>query len=266
VADDLFDQKLRALRRDRAFRRGPELFLHERAFGDILERLALVRRRFSNALLIGCFDPRWRDRLLDFADRVDVVDSAPLFAAAAGARCESEERLDVEPGSYDLCVAVGTLDTVNDLQRALLVIRFALRNDSLLIGALAGGESLPQLRAAMRAADEQVGAASPRVHPRIEPAAFTGLLSAAGFDMPVVDVDRVRVGYSSLWDLVRDLRAMGATNVLNARSTTPLTRKAAAAATERFLAEAEGKRVIELFELIHFAAWTPARPAMPENG
>jgi hypothetical protein len=266
VADELFDQRLRALRRDRAFRRGPELFLHERAFGDIVERLALVKRRFRKALLIGCFDVRWPERLLGFAESIDVIDSAPLFAAAAGGRCEAEDRMHLGPESYELCVAVGTLDTVNDLQRALLLIRFALREDSLFIGAFAGGEGLPRLRSAMRAADEQIGAASPRVHPRIEPAAFTGLLTAAGFDMPVVDVDRVQVGYRSLWDLVRDLRAMGATNVLSARSKTPLTRPAAAAAAERFRSGAEGERVIELFELLHFAAWTPPARPSPANG
>ena len=41
---DLFDMKLRALRRDRAARIGPELFLFERAFDDCLERIALMNR------------------------------------------------------------------------------------------------------------------------------------------------------------------------------------------------------------------------------
>ena len=54
---DLFDMKLRALRRDRAARIGPELFLFDRIFDDCLERLALVNRRFERALLIGCPNP-----------------------------------------------------------------------------------------------------------------------------------------------------------------------------------------------------------------
>lgn len=265
MSTDLFDKRLRGLRRDRAARLGPELFLHERAFEDILERLALIRRRFHSTLLIGCFDPRWRERLLQHADSVDVIDPGPLFAQAVAGTCASEERMDLHPGAYDLCVAVGTLDTVNDLPHALLLIRFALQNDSLFIGALAGGEALPRLRTAMRAADEQMGAASAHVHPRIEPAAFSGLLTSAGFSMPVVDVDRVQVGYRSLWHLVRDLRAMGATNVLSARSRRPLTRAAAAAAAERFRQQTEGERVIEIFELLHFAAWTPDAPN-PANG
>lgn len=259
MTPELFDQRLRAQRRERAFRNGPELFLLERGFEDVLDRLTLVQRRFEKALLIGCPDPEWRDRLLQYVGAVDVVDPCGLFAEAAGGRCQSEDALDVEPGSYDLCITVGTLDTINDLPGALLRLRFALKEDSLLLGAMAGGDNLPQLRAAMRAADEQMGAASAHVHPRVEPAALTGLLSSAGFKMPVVDVDRVQVRYDSLFALVRDLRAMGATNILTARARRPLTRRAIAAAAAHFENQGEGGRTTERFELLHFAAWTPAR-------
>lgn len=247
VAGSLFDQKLRAMRRSRALRRGPELFLHERAFEDILERLSFVQRRFRSVLLIGGLNPTWRERLLNHADRVDTV--------------EADKLMTLEPGSYDLCVAIGELDTVGDLPNALLTVRFALREDSLFIGAIPGGDTLPVLRSAMRAADEVSGVATPHVHPRIEPGGLTSLLSSAGFIMPVVDVDRVQVRYKGLGDLVRDLRSMGATNILTARSRRPLTRLAAEAAARQFMADAEDPRVTEQFELLHFAAWTPPSPA-----
>lgn len=238
---------MRAIRRARALRRGPELFLHERAFEDILERLSFVQRRFRSALLIGSLNPAWREQLLQHAGQVDLV--------------EADQLLTLEPGSYDLCVVVGELDTVDDLPNALLTVRFALREDSLFIGAISGGDTLPALRSAMRAADDAMGAATPHAHPRIEPAGFTSLLSSAGFTMPVVDVDRVQVSYETLSDLVRDLRSMGATNILKARSRQPLTRSATKTAARQFAANAENGRVTELFELLHFAAWTPASPA-----
>jgi NADH dehydrogenase [ubiquinone] 1 alpha subcomplex assembly factor 5 len=240
---DLFDEKLRALRRARADRKGPERFLHDRAFEDVVDRLSLVSRRFRSALLVGDASPQWRERLLEQCDAVDVIDPDAL--------------MQVQPGAYDLCIAIGWLDTVNDLPTALLTLRFALQEDSLLLGAFAGGDTLPALRSAMRAADEKTGAATPHVHPRVDPSAVAGLLSDAGFAMPVVDVDRVNVSYTSLWDLVRDLRAMGATNLLTARSRKPLTREAVTAAVNQFALEAESGRVTERFELIHFAAWTP---------
>lgn len=241
---NLFDEKARALRRARASR-NPERFLHERAFEDVMDRLALVQRRFSKALLIGSFNPEWRHRLLGRTDCVDVI--------------EIDDLMQVEPGSYDLCASIGILDTVNELPDALLAMRLALKPDSLAVGAFSGGDTIPALRAAMRAADETMGVASPRVHPRIAPAALTQLLGEAGFSMPVVDIDRVAVRYSKLSDLVRDLRAMGSTNILTARSRKPLTRAAVESATAQFASQAQAGRVTERFELIHFAAWTPAK-------
>ena len=240
---EIFDDKLRALRRGRALCQGPELFLYDRAFEDLIERLEIVRRSFDQALLIGTLNAEWRTQLSGRVQSIDVIGI--------------DELPGLEPAGYDLCVAVEGLDTVNDLQRALLTIRFALRFDSLFIGAFPGGDSLPALRAAMRAADEQMGAAAPRVHPRIEPAAFAGLLADAGFAMPVVDVDRVEVGYRSFAGLVRDLRSMGASNALLARSRRPLSRRAVAAAAAAFEAQAVDGRTRERFDILHFAAWTP---------
>src|SRR5262249_26269187 len=120
-------------------------------------------------------------------------------------------------GAYDLVLALGTLDTTNDLPLALRLVRYAMRADALFVGALSGGDTLPQLRSAMRAADAISGAAAPHVHPRVEASALAPLLTEAGFVHPVVDVDRAAVSYRSLERLVADLRGMGATNILSAR-------------------------------------------------
>jgi hypothetical protein len=252
--------RLRALRRDRAARIGPELFLFERTFDDCLERIALVQRRFERALLIGCPDAGWPGRLRDFAGQIDVADPGLLFAEAAKGRTLIEDEWSAAPASYDLVLAIGTLDTVNDLPRALRSIAAAMRPESLLIGAMSGGETLPMLRGAMRVADQVTGAATAHVHPRVEASALAPLLAAAGFANPVVDVDRVQVVYSSLYRLVSDLRAMGATNVLTARQREPLSRSALSAANHAFLLAGDG-RATETFEILHFAAWTET--AMP---
>jgi NADH dehydrogenase [ubiquinone] 1 alpha subcomplex assembly factor 5 len=255
---DIFDMDLRSVRRDRAWRQGPELFLHERAFEDCLGRLALIKREFRSALLIGCPDPGWRDRLAQLAETVEITDPGPLFAQAAGGQCVVEDRWEPPARAYDLILSIGTLDTVNDLPRALQSLRASLKKDSLLIGAISGGDTLPQLRLAMHAADQLAGASSPHVHPRIEAASLASLLTACGFAMPVIDVDRVQVSYESLGRLVTDLRRMGATNILNRRARAPLSRAANAAAEAAFRAAGDGSRTIETLETLHFAAWTPA--------
>ena len=66
------------------------------------------------------------------------------------------------------------------------------------------------------------------------------------------------MSYKSLADLVRDLRSMGATNILKARSRRSLSRAAVNSAAGQFLAGAEDGRVKETFEILHFAAWTPS--------
>jgi NADH dehydrogenase [ubiquinone] 1 alpha subcomplex assembly factor 5 len=263
---DLFDMTARAQRRDRAFRTGPVLFLYERAFADILERLADIRRDFSSALLIGTPDPSWPERLAAMAGPVTALDPGPAFAAAAGGKCVQEDAIDLEPASFDLCVTVGTLDTVNDLPGALLRLRLLLKPDSLLIGVIPGGETLPLLRQAMRAADAATGVASPHVHPRVEPSALAQLLSSAGFAMPVVDVDRVPVSYSSFRQLIDDLRGMGVTNILNARARAPMTRATFAAAEREFENRMADSRPTEVIELVHFAAWAPAEDGSGEIG
>lgn len=247
---------VRELRRDRAARLGTILFAYERAFDDISERLEEVNRRFESALLVGTPDPSWPDKLGRRAGRVTAIEPGAVLAKAAGALHVREEDAEFPPAHFDLCVAVGTLDTVGDLPGMLMRIRSWLRPDSLLIGAIPGGDTLPQLRAAIRAADGVLGGASPHVHPRIEASALGHLLTAAGFAMPVVDVDRMPVAYPTLSRLVADLRGMAVTNVLRARAR-PLNRSAFAAAENHFKGCGDGGRTVETFEILHFAAWTP---------
>lgn len=251
---DLFDMKLRKLRRDRAARIGPELFLYERAFEDCLERLELMQRPFGRALLIGSPNSGWRGRLEQFAAHVEVCDPGELFASRAGGATIVEDEWRPAEAAFDLVIGIGTFDTVNDLPLALRIVAYGLQPGGLFLGALSGGDTLPQLRAAMRAADAVSGAAAPHVHPRIEAAALAPLLADAGFVNPVVDVDRVTVSYRSLHRLVADLRAMGATNILHSAPHF-VGRAALSVAGAAFAAAGDGIRTAETFEILHFAAW-----------
>ena len=108
------------MRRDRAARLGPELFLFERVFADCLERIALieppVRARAADRLPRSAAGPSGFARSLQ-ASRCR--DPAPLFAEAAGGEPIVEDAWEPEAGAYDLVLAIGTLDTVNDLPLAL---------------------------------------------------------------------------------------------------------------------------------------------------
>ena len=175
---ELFDMALRGKRRDRAARSGPDFFLLERAFDDCLERMQSLGRRFDRALLIGCPDGSWPRRLAQLCERIDLRDQGQIYATKAGGEIIVEDAWLPPEAEYDLVLAIGTFDTVNQLPLALRLVRHSMRGESLFIGALSGGETLPQLRAAMRAADAVTGAAAPHVHPRIEPSALAPLLKS----------------------------------------------------------------------------------------
>jgi NADH dehydrogenase [ubiquinone] 1 alpha subcomplex assembly factor 5 len=263
---ELFDMRLRAERRDRAARIGPELFLLDRVFEDCLDRLTLVRRKFDRALLIGCPNPAWPERLRELAEDVEVADPGAAFADSAGGAQLIEDQWEPSEAAFDVVLTIGTLDTVNDVQHALRSMHQSLRPDGLLLGAVSGGGTLPRLRSAMRAADLAGDGATAHIHPRIEASALATLLGAAGFSMPVVDVDRAQVAYSSLERLVADLRGMSATNILAERSRRPLSRAARAAAIGSFAAAGDGQRTTEVFEILNFAAWKRATSPEVDHG
>lgn len=266
--DGPFDRAQRRLRRGRAAVSGPDArYLHRRAAGELLERLDLVARDFHAALDLGCGDAWLAGELA--ARGMDVVraDSGRCFAAG-GVQCD-EDRLPFADGSFDLVVSVGALDTVNDLPGALALARRALRPDGLFLAAFAGAGSLPVLRASLRAAEEAEGRdPAPRLHPQIDARAAGDLLARAGFALPVVDRDTVTVRFSAFAALVRDLRGMGAANLLLSRARAPFGRigYAAAAAAFESRADADGKTG-ETFDILYLSGWAPSpdqpRPARP---
>jgi SAM-dependent methyltransferase len=263
--DTPFSRALRRLRRARTVRNIEEAdYLHRLAAEELLDRLSMVRREFKDVLVLGGRDGGLSAHLRERGLDVIVADAGkPLAEAAGGVQCD-EDRLPFGDGSFDLVASIGVLDSVNDLPGALTLVRRALRPDGLFLGAFAGAGSLPRLRSAMTAADAAEGAASPRLHPQIDLRAAGDLLTRAGFKLQVADSSPVEVRFSSLATLVRDLRAMGATNILNARSLRPIGRSGLAAAIEDFNSKGdEDGKTVERFEIIYLTGWSPS-PDQPQ--
>jgi len=262
-APHIFSSARRAAARDRMVRsaNADALFLHRRMSEDILDRLADVTRDFRDALLVGCADAELVAALRARGLTLTCVDPAALPAIRVGGVQAQEDVLPFEEDSFDLIVAAGTLDSVNDLPGALIVMRRLLRPDGMLIGAFFGAGSLGKLRRILIAADDDRPAQ--RIHPLVDVRAMGDLLSRAGLALPVADADILTVRYASLFALLADLRAMGAGNML-ASPPPPLTRASLMRATELFAqaSDADGK-LSENFTLIHFAGWKPD-PSQPK--
>ena len=126
--------------------------------------------------------------------------------------------------------------------------------------ALIGGDTLTELRQSLTAAEaETLGGASPRVAPFVEVRALGALAQRAGLALPVVDLDRATVRYADILALMKDLRAFGGANALQARSRKPLRRdvllRAAALYAERF-ADPDG-RLRATFDTVWLSGWAP---------
>lgn len=260
-APEIFDRRRRRARRDRAARDfGKHDFLHARMADELIDRLDSVKRSFGRALDLGCLDGRVGRALR--ARGIETVSADPGFhfaRAAGGVQCD-EDRLPFVDSSFDLVVACGGLDQVNDLPGALVLIRRLLKPDGLFLGAFAGAGSLSRLRATLLGAEEQAVA---RLHPQIDVRSAGDLLARAGFALPVADGERVTIRYGSITSLFSDLRGMAATSLL-AGPVVPLTRAALARAAETFqsAADPDGKTG-ETVEIVHLLGWAPA-PDQPK--
>lgn len=234
-------------------------YLHRLAADELVERLGLVRRSFASALDLGCGDAYLTGRLRALGLQITPADAGSIYAhRAEGVWCD-EDRLPFGDGAFDLIVSVGVLESVNDLPGALILARRALKPGGLFLAAVAGAGSLPRLRSAMLAADAAEGrGASPHIHPQIDVRAAGDLLGRAGFALPVADSRSITVRFSRLESLVKDLRAMAATNLLAARSRQPIGKRGLAAAMAEFAAaaDADGKTA-ETFELVFLSGWAP---------
>jgi SAM-dependent methyltransferase len=264
----IFDRALVNRRLDRAWTRqdgGTRAdFLLVRAAEDLGERLSLVKRRFAIAADFGSPGPHGAVELAGGGQVDSVVRIAPTEGSLGTGdflpAVADLERLPAADGRLDLAVSLLALQTVNDVPGALVQMRRALKPDGLFIAALIGGDTLTELRQSLTVAESEVlGGASPRVAPFVDVRALGGLAQRAGLALPVVDLDRAIVRYSDMFALIADLRAMGATNALDARSRRPMRReiltRAAALYAERF-ADPDG-RVRATFDLVWLAAWAP---------
>ncbi|TFF18240.1 methyltransferase domain-containing protein [Jiella endophytica] len=251
-------------------------FLMKAVAAELSERLAVVERRFEVAVDLGGFFGEMAaymragghcDRVVRIERLAFLLKDEPLAVVA------DEEFLPLAPDSVDLVVSALSMQFVNDVPGMLAQLRRALRPDGLFLAAFLGGETLNELRTALLHAESEVfGGVSPRVGPFTEIREAGALLQRSGFALPVTDFDRLTVRYDNLFALARDLRAMGAANVLTERSRRPATRRfflrAAEIYAERF-ADPDG-RIRASFDVIYLSGWSPhesqQKPLRPGSG
>lgn len=253
----IFDRALWRAKLARAAR-APCDFLLARAAEDLAFRLAPVDRPFAEVLALGLpYDAA--EQILRTPGR-RVTTTSPISGGCHVNVVVDEEALPFASQKFDLAVSLLSLQFANDLPGVFAQVRRALAPDGLFVAALIGGQTLVELRQSFAQAEiELLGGASPHVAPFVDLRDLGGLLQRAGFALPVTDCDSFVVRYRDIFGLMRDLRAMGAVNILSARSRKPLRREVFARMAQIYaekFSDADGK-IRASFEIIWASGWAP---------
>lgn len=267
IADPLlvFDRGTLRRRRERAARAWDrQAFLKREIAERLVERLDDIRRTFPLALDLGCHGDEVASALGDRSSVEHLIRADLGFGFARRARgpalVADEEALPFAAGRFDLVLSAMDLHWVNDLPGALIQIRRILKPDGLFLGAMLGGATLWQLRQALAAAESEVeGGLSPRVSPFADLRDAAGLLQRTGFALPVADSETIEVEYENALSLMRELGAMGESNLVAERRHGFTRRatllRAAEIYGERF--SLPSGRIAASFEVLFLHGWTP---------
>ena len=233
----------------------------------LLARLEVVRRRPRVILDIGCgtgYDlrrlaqryPRARVLGLDIAETMTrrARRRAGLLRRLTGRSlcvCGDAERLPVATASVDMVVSNLALQWC-DPRLVFAEARRVLRPGGLIMFTTFGPDTLRELRAAWRAADNAA-----HVHTFIDMHDLGDMLMHAGFADPVMDMEAFTLTYADVRGVLRDIKQLGAHNAALARAR-GLTGKARFA---RFRAAYEAcardGKIPATYEAVYGHAWAP---------
>lgn len=263
--NELFDEALIARNRERALARNAagSDFLLELTARELADRLAIVERRFENAVeLFGATGLTARAAMATGKiERLQRIETHAGFGEEGQpVAVTSFESVPLEPQSVNLILSPLSLHLTKDTPGMLIQMRRALKPDGLLLAAIPGAGTLSELREVLLAAETEIyGGASPRVVPFADIRDIGSLLQRAGFALPVIDEESFTVRYDHIFALMRDLKAMGMANPLMGRSRRPVSRRfflrAAELYAERF-SDPDG-RIRATFSIVFLSGWAP---------
>jgi SAM-dependent methyltransferase len=263
--DPIFDPERVRANRLRALKQGDEkaAFLLDIAARELAERLAAVERHFDHTVELHGFTGL-AGRLAMETGKIGTLQrvetDTAFFQAGEPGLLAGLETVPLPTQSVNLILSPLAAHLTNDTPGLFIQIRQALAPDGLFMAAIPGAGTLQELRDVLLATEiELLGGASPRVIPFADVRDVGSLLQRAGFSLPVIDVENYTVRYASVFGLMRDLRAMGMTNPLVARSRNPLSRafflRAAELYAERY-SDPDG-RIRATFSIVYVSGWTP---------
>ncbi len=183
--------------------------------------------------------------------------AAPLLARLLGRAplqswiCANAEALPLANESIDLTLSSLMLQWCDPEAVAKEVLR-ALKSNGLFMFTTFGPDTLKELRAAFREVDD-----APHVNEFVDMHDIGDILVHAGFADPVMDQETITLTYSDLMSMLRELKGIGAHNVLPGRSQGLMGRQRwhrLQDAYEKFRREG---RLPATYEVVYGHAWKP---------
>ena len=245
----------------------PRVFPVLEALGErLLDRLDDTSRHFSTALDFGgrgVIAPALAARGMEVVS----ADFSPAMAARAGGKplvLAGPQNFGLPAQAFDLVVANLSLHFLDDLPGALIQLRRSLKPDGLLLASMPALGTLQALRETLLEAEERLtGKVSPRISPFPELRDCAGLLTRAGFVLPVADAEDISFLYKNPLALLHELRTAGETNALLARSRA-IPPRGLFAASLAALPQREG-RAHAVLRLAVLTGWAPPLTEAPPS-
>jgi len=159
--------------------------------------------------------------------------------------------LPFRDGAFDLVFSSLMLQWCDDLDAVFAEIARVLRPGGLLLFSTFGPGTLAELRESWDAS----GDASNHVNHFFDAHALGSALMHSGLGEPVLDVDRIVMGYPDAMTLMRELKSIGAHNVTRGRARGLTGRARLTAMTIAYEALRRDGELPATWEVIHASAW-----------
>ena len=266
----IFSKKKNQISRNRASTKYKKYdYLFNEINDRLFDRLKYIKRQFLNTLELGSktgntinlFNKKKDIKKIFISDiskemlliaKKEKTDKQKIFLSL------NEESLPFKNNQFNLVFSNLYLHWSNDLFKVLSEVYRTLKPDGLFLCSIFGGETLNELKYSLCNAEDKVSKSiSPRVSPFIRLQDAGTLLQKAGFQLPVIDRDSIKIFYDDIFCLMKDLKGMGESNSLINRKKNFTTKKLFSVANEIYKKKfSENKKIYATFEILYLIGWS----------